>query len=644
MGIFRSLLDNVSIQKKIFLVLILPIASLLYFSVSGILEKRSEQQDLQSLHQLTKLAVTSSNLVHETQKERGRTAGLYGNRNASLKSKLEAQRKNTDKRAADLRDFLQSHDLSSGDPKIQRLIDSALAPLSKINSMRQQIDNNNNNTSMSQALGYYTSMNRGFLNVVGYMDHMTDNAALAMHLTSYTLFLQSKERAGIERAVLNNAFAADKISSPNYAKFISLVAQQDSFLTSFRAVAESAEIESLDKSLRGDVSNEVERLRAIVQDKSISGGFGVDAEHWFATISKKINVLKNFEDELADELLTLSTKLLNEAKAATYQFLAIAIIALLSSLFLSRLVARTVASSLAQTVRVLQSMAAGDLSQRMSFESKDEVGQMATSLNAALDNLNELLTQIKQSAHTVSSSSIEIDTASNNISLSSQNQANQLQSAASAMREITATIKSSADHANDAVSLATKAREVAERGGSVAQEAVLSMGQIGDASAQIAEINSTIDEIAFQTNLLALNAAVEAARAGEAGRGFAVVATEVRSLAGRAGDAAKRISGLVDNSVQRVKDGSEHVNRSGQTLEEIVDSVKQVATIIEDMSRASVEQSEAVGHIDTTITAMDDSTQVNAEQTLELTSTSQSLSAQAHQLNALVDQFILKAA
>lgn len=642
MSIFISLLDNVSIQKKISLVLILPIASLLYFSVSGILEKRAEQQDLQSLQQLTELAVISSNLVHETQKERGRTAGLFGHRNASTKSKLEAQRKNTDKSAAALREFLQSHDLGTGGPEIQRLIDSSLIPLSKINSLRQRIDNNT--TTMGQALTYYTSMNSGFLNVVGYMDHLTANAKLAMHLTSYTLFLQSKERAGIERAVLNNAFAADTISTANYAKFISLVAQQDSFLTSFRAVAEGFEIDALDKNLRGDVTDEVERLRAIVREKSTSGGFGVDAEHWFSTISKKINVLKKFEDELADELLTLSAKLLSEAKTATYQFLAIAIIALLSSVFLSRLVARTVASSLAQTVSVLQSMAAGDLSQRMPHESKDEMGQMATSLNAALDNLNELLTQIKQSAHTVSSSSIEIDTASNNISVSSQNQAEQLQSAASAMREITATIKSSADNANDAVSLATKAREVAERGGNVAQKAVTSMGEIGDASAQIAEINSTIDEIAFQTNLLALNAAVEAARAGEAGRGFAVVATEVRSLAGRAGDAAKRISGLVDNSVQRVKDGSEHVNRSGQTLEEIVDSVKQVATIIEDMSRASVEQSEAVGHIDTTITAMDDSTQVNAEQTTELTSTSQSLNAQAHQLNALVDQFVLKAA
>lgn len=642
MSIFRSLLDNVSIQKKIFLVLILPIASLLYFSVSGILEKRSEQQDLQSLRQLTELAVTSSALVHETQKERGRTAGLYGSRNASSKSKLAAQRKSTDKSAAELRDFLQSHDLSSGGTEMQRLIDSALVPLSKINNLRQQIDNNS--TSMSQALSFYTSMNSGFLDVVGYMDHLTANAKLAMHLTSYTLFLQSKERAGIERAVLNNAFAADTISTPNFAKFISLVAQQDSFLTSFRAVAEGAEIDALDKNLRGNVTDEVDRMRAIVQEKSISGGFGVDAEHWFATISKKINVLKNFEDQLAKDLLTLSSELLSEAKAATYQYLAIAIIALLSSVFLSRLVASTVASSLAQTVSVLQSMAAGDLSQRMTFESKDEVGQMATSLNAALDNLNQLLTQIKQSAYTVSSSSTEIDTASNNISVSSQNQASQLQNAASAMREITATIKSSADNANNAVTLATKAREVAERGGNVAQKAVASMGEIGDASAQIAEINSTIDEIAFQTNLLALNAAVEAARAGEAGRGFAVVATEVRSLAGRAGDAAKRISGLVDNSVARVKDGSEHVNRSGQTLEEIVDSVKQVATIIEDMSRASVEQSEAVGHIDTTITAMDDSTQINAEQTTELTSTSQSLNAQAQQLNALVDQFTLRAA
>ncbi len=638
-----SMLNNIGINKKIILILILPVVSLLYFSVSGIMEKRSQYQDLDTLQQLTKLAVASSALVHETQKERGRTAGYFGNRVASAKGKLDTQRISTDQRAEALQNYIGtlSLDLNQAVPHIQELLSSAQTQLKKLNNIRSQVDNNS--ISMADSIGYYTGMNGAFLAIVGNMPTVTANAELAMILSSYSSFLQSKERAGIERAIINNAFAKDKISVPNYTKFIALVAQQDAFLQSFNAVASDAANHSLTSKLNNRAVDEVERLRTVIREHASDGGFNVEAEHWFSTISEKINLLKSFEDELSQTLLDQSQTLLTKSQFETYQYLAIALVTLIASSILGRLISSNIASSLSDAVRVLQLLASGDLSQRMSRNSRDEMGQMATAMNAAIDKLNQLLSNIRKSANTVASSSREVDTASTHISDSSQNQASQLQSAASSMRQITATIKSSTDNATEAVSLATRAKDVAERGGSVAQKAVSSMGEIGEASAQIAEINSTIDEIAFQTNLLALNAAVEAARAGEAGRGFAVVATEVRNLAGRAGEAAKRISALVDNSVQRVKDGSEHVNKSGNTLGEIVDSVKQVATIIDDISSASVEQSEAVGHIDTTITAMDEATQINVEQTKGLTATSKSLTAQAEQLNELVEQFKLRA-
>jgi methyl-accepting chemotaxis protein len=172
-------------------------------------------------------------------------------------------------------------------------------------------------------------------------------------------------------------------------------------------------------------------------------------------------------------------------------------------------------------------------------------------------------------------------------------------------------------------------------------DAVSAMREIHESSRRIAEITTTIDEIAFQTNLLALNAAVEAARAGEQGRGFAVVASEVRGLAQRSASAAREIKGLIDDSVQKVESGAELVNRSGATLGEIVVSVKRVSDIVAEIAAASREQSTGVDELNKAVSQMDRTTQSNAAQTEELSATANHLTEQAREVLALVRQFRL---
>ncbi len=189
--------------------------------------------------------------------------------------------------------------------------------------------------------------------------------------------------------------------------------------------------------------------------------------------------------------------------------------------------------------------------------------------------------------------------------------------------------------------MAVTAREGAEKGGTVVKHAVVAMEAITASSKKIAEIITTIDEIAFQTNLLALNAAVEAARAGEQGRGFAVVASEVRALAQRSAAASKEIKALITDSVAKVDEGSNLVTQSGATLAEIVASVKKVADLIAEISAACSEQAQGIEQVNKAVTQMDSVTQQNAAQTEELSSTAQGLSAQAEQLQVLVRKFEL---
>ncbi|MGB5541090.1 MAG: methyl-accepting chemotaxis protein, partial [Gammaproteobacteria bacterium] len=201
------------------------------------------------------------------------------------------------------------------------------------------------------------------------------------------------------------------------------------------------------------------------------------------------------------------------------------------------------------------------------------------------------------------------------------------------------TVRQNADNARQANQLASGARQQAEKGGHVVGNAVSAMGEITASSRKIADIIGVIDEIAFQTNLLALNAAVEAARAGEQGRGFAVVASEVRNLAGRSATAAREIKELIGKSIIKVEEGSNLVGETGNSLNSIIDTVKQVCDIIAEIARASSEQSESIGQIGKAVSQMGVMTQQNAALVEQAAAASESMSEQAQNLNQLVDFF-----
>jgi methyl-accepting chemotaxis protein len=255
-----------------------------------------------------------------------------------------------------------------------------------------------------------------------------------------------------------------------------------------------------------------------------------------------------------------------------------------------------------------------------------------------IGSINRGVTVLARVSEGLSSASTQLSAAAAEISSGAQEQASGLEETASSLEEITSTVKQNADSAQQASQLAASAREVAERGGQIVCDAVGAMGEINRSSNQIADIITTIDEIAFQTNLLALNAAVEAARAGEQGRGFAVVAAEVRTLALRSAAASKEIKGLIKDSVGKVEAGSTLVTQSGTTLREIITAVKRVTDVVAEIAAATREQATGIDQVNRAVAQMDGVTQSNASQTEEMAGTAESLSGQADELQQVVEQ------
>jgi methyl-accepting chemotaxis protein len=298
-------------------------------------------------------------------------------------------------------------------------------------------------------------------------------------------------------------------------------------------------------------------------------------------------------------------------------------------------------SALANVGQVLGQLSHGDLTQKITSDYQGVLGKLKDDTNATVDQLQEIIASIKEATDAINTAAQEIASGNQDLSARTEEQASSLEETASSMEQLTSTVKQNAENANNANRLASEAQQVAEKAGAVVGQVVETMSAIHQSSSKIADIIGVIDGIAFQTNILALNAAVEAARAGEQGRGFAVVASEVRNLAQRSAGAAKEIKTLISDSVEKVEVGGRLVDTAGQTMDEVVSSIKRVAQIMTDIAEASREQSSGIEQVGLAIGQMDEMTQQNAALVEQAAAAAESLEEQARNLASAVAVFRL---
>ena len=345
-------------------------------------------------------------------------------------------------------------------------------------------------------------------------------------------------------------------------------------------------------------------------------------------------------------IVTAGTDARDTALNARNTLIGLGVAALLLAAALGWLITRSLVRELGGEPRtaadVARAVAGGDFTQPIAVKDGDTTSLMAQ-LAAMKDGLAQVVSQVRRGSESVAMASSEIAQGNQDLSARTESQASALEETAASMEQLGATVRQNAESASQANALARSASDVAVRGGEVVGQVVQTMKGINESSQRIADIIGVIDGIAFQTNILALNAAVEAARAGEQGRGFAVVASEVRSLAGRSAEAAKEIKQLISASVERVEQGSAMADQAGETMTEVVQSIRRVTDLMGEINAASSEQASGVAQVGEAVTQMDQATQQNAALVEEMAAAAGSLSSQAQELVQAVAVFKLDA-
>jgi methyl-accepting chemotaxis protein len=292
-----------------------------------------------------------------------------------------------------------------------------------------------------------------------------------------------------------------------------------------------------------------------------------------------------------------------------------------------------------EIAKAMQYLAKGDLTHPIVQNYSGTYGEVRDNVNETISILQKTVTQLRETAGVINTNSSEIVSGNNDLSARTEQQAANLEKTASSMKELTHIVENNTNNANQANLLSVNVRQTADKGGNVVAQAVDAMEEINQSSTKIAEIIGVIDEIAFQTNLLALNASVEAARAGEQGRGFSVVATEVRNLAGRSANAAREIKDLISDSIKKVTNGTELVNQSGETLQDIIAGVGKMGNVISEIAAASEEQSTGISQVNQAVASIDESTQQNAALAEETSAATMSMNETVQEMERLMSFF-----
>ena len=636
-----------------------------------------------ALSQLSSLAPAISAVVHELQKERGQSAGFISSNGRKFADILPGQRAAASRARDALFDRLETVDAASVGGAFERKLETALETLQALDNTREAIDRKA--LSLSDMAKFYTGLIANLLSIVEEMAVLSENAEITKRIAAYTSFLQAKERAGIERAMGAAGFGAEAFAPTIYRRFLQLIAVQQTYMSQFAAYATAEQTRFAADTLRGPAFEEVERLRTIAIESVVTEDTGgVEAGHWFQSITEKINLMKAVEDRLAAELDRRAHVIETEAESELMFESAVTAALLLLTAFAAVVIVRGITRPVSGMTQAMQSLADGDLEIRVpGSDRRDEIGEMAEAVQVFKDNAirikemqekeaerqareeearRRLMTEMADSfenavgdvVNGVASSAQEMEAAASSMTSTAEQTSRQSTAAVGATETANSSVQTVASAAEElSASIAEVSKGVTEAASAAAgavDEAQSTNGRIqslSEAADSISKVVSLINEIAEQTNLLALNATIEAARAGDAGKGFAVVASEVKNLALQTGKATEEISNLVHgiqdemgHTVTSIDEIGGTIARINELTQTMAASVEQQRAATEEIARNAQEAAKGTDEVSHNIRGVQQAANDAGSAAEQVLGSAQSLGAQSTQLESAVREFL----
>jgi len=544
---------------------------------------------IEQAEELSMLSQKLSLLIHETQKERGASAGFLGSKGTKFVAILPKQRVLTDKRKSELDSYIKRLELATYSQDLRKSITAFTSDMNKLSDIRSRVSVQD--ISVEEQVAYYTNINRKILTIVSLTAELANTPELVKALDAYTNFLKSKERAGVERAVLSATFSTDKFGKGMFAKLITLVAEQNAYMDAYLSMANDESIEFYKKTMNSPIVDKVNSIRNIAIKKANEGGFGVDSVVWFKTITQKINLLKKVDDELAKQNMQLLKAVALASKTTTYitlfSYIAFTIIIFIIVFVISKGINKSVTSSLSKIECVSVNL---DLSCGVVVEGTDEISKISQALHIMIQAFKTSVYNSQDVAIATTKESEKLNMVVATLATNSAKEEEKVSEVNILISEISQkldlieesaiTVTEDLDKTSNFLdSFIEKLNSVVhsiETGNEQQLELVQKVSELTEQAKNIKDVLAIISDIADQTNLLALNAAIEAARAGEHGRGFAVVADEVRKLAERTQKSLSEISANVNLVTQNVGDISEETHLTSSNMKEISDSAQEL--------------------------------------------------------------------
>ena len=531
---------------------------------------------LEKLQTITELSIDISLTVDELQKERGVSGGYLSSKGKKFVDDLSAKWIQTDIQIRKLNKHLNKINFDNYPQELTDKIELYQNTLKDLKGMREKVENLT--ISITKAISYYTQLNKTLLDIISISAKISENAVMSKTLSAYYNFLQVKEHAGMERALLTDVFIKDKFVGDQFRLFISLVASQNAYLNSFLAIADQDSINFYTVSIENSPSvAQVQKMRDIAIAKNMAGNFRVNSKKWFDAMSNKISLLKDIDAYLYQmsiyKLEELKKNIVNESIPSILIDASLSIFVSFLIYLLSKNIIFTLAIGSKQIDVITQTK---DLSNEVEAYNDDEVGTIISSFNKMLKTFKVSITKAIIVGNDAFEASLSLKDNSKQLAININEERSNIET----VNELSDDIGTSLDIIEEMAVTTTEDLTVAyinldnfarklnlvveliEEATTVQSELRSKVDSLTEQATEIRNVLRIIGDIADQTNLLALNAAIEASRAGEHGKGFAVVADEIRKLAERTQKSLAEISATTNIITQSITEISTETDRT----------------------------------------------------------------------------------